>query len=56
MLADILSRYKNKEALGVHGASTHFKDLGRAFKKEDLLAAPMKVYFTKEVGGYTSKL
>jgi quinol monooxygenase YgiN len=54
--ADLPCRYKNKEALGIHGASAHFKDLGRAFKKEDLLAAPMKAYFTKEVGGYTSKL
>jgi hypothetical protein len=30
--------------------------MGKAFKKEDLLAAPMKVMFTKEAGGYASKL
>ncbi|KAF2799865.1 antibiotic biosynthesis monooxygenase-like protein [Melanomma pulvis-pyrius CBS 109.77] len=52
----MLETYKNKEALGVHGASPDFKALGRALKKEDLLAAPMKAYFTKEVGGYASKL
>jgi hypothetical protein len=30
--------------------------MGRAMKKEDLLAGPMKVLITKEVGGYVSKL
>jgi quinol monooxygenase YgiN len=52
----ILCRYKDQASLKMHGASKHFKDLGRAFKNEDLLAAPMKVLFTKEVGGYGSKL
>ncbi|KAF2703550.1 antibiotic biosynthesis monooxygenase-like protein [Pleomassaria siparia CBS 279.74] len=52
----MLETYKDKDALGFHGASAHFKDLGRELKKEDLLAGPMKAYFTKEVGGYASKL
>ena len=49
-------RYKDKASLEAHGKSEYFKNLGRALKKEDLLAAPMKVMFTKEVGGYASKL
>lgn len=30
--------------------------MGKTLKEEDLLAAPMKIIFTKEVGGYASKL
>ncbi|KAJ4371973.1 hypothetical protein N0V83_003746 [Neocucurbitaria cava] len=52
----MLETYKDKASLEIHGKSSYFKDLGRAFKKEDLLAGPMKVMFTKEVGGYASKL
>jgi quinol monooxygenase YgiN len=49
-------RYADKAALETHGKSDYFKELGRAFKEEDLLAEPMKVLFTQEVGGYASKL
>ena len=49
-------RYKDQAALGAHAKSEDFKTLGRALKKEDLLAEPMKVVFTKEAGGYASKL
>jgi hypothetical protein len=35
----------------VHGKTEHFKTMGRAMKKEDLLAEPMKILVTKEVGG-----
>jgi quinol monooxygenase YgiN len=48
--------YADKAALETHGKSDYFKELGRAFKEEDLLAEPMKVLFTQEVGGYASKL
>jgi quinol monooxygenase YgiN len=51
-----LYRYKDQAALGAHAKSDDFKTLGRSLKKEDLLAEPMKVYFTKEAGGYASKL
>lgn len=49
-------RYKDQAALGAHAKSEDFKTLGRTLKKEDLLAEPMKVIFTKEAGGYASKL
>ena len=49
-------RYKDQESLKVHGGSKDFKELGRAFKKEGLLEGPMKVLFTKEAGGFASKL
>ncbi|KAF2252903.1 hypothetical protein BU26DRAFT_515323 [Trematosphaeria pertusa] len=51
----MLETYKDQASLKAHGGSKDFKELGRAFK-EDLLAAPMKVLFTKAVGGYASKL
>lgn len=49
-------RYKDQAALGAHAKSEGFKILGRTLKKEDLLAEPMRVIFTKEAGGYVSKL
>ncbi|KAF2010650.1 antibiotic biosynthesis monooxygenase-like protein [Aaosphaeria arxii CBS 175.79] len=52
----MLETYKDEQSLGIHAASKDFKALGRAFKQEDLLAEPMKPYFTKEVGGFASKL
>ncbi|CAO2656508.1 Nn.00g053110.m01.CDS01 [Neocucurbitaria sp. VM-36] len=52
----MLETYKDMASLEIHGKSDYFKNLGRTLKKEDLLAAPMKVMFTKEVGGYASKL
>jgi quinol monooxygenase YgiN len=51
-----MSSYKDQESLKIHGGSKDFKELGRAFKKEELLAGPMKVLFTKEAGGFASKL
>ncbi|ORY04549.1 antibiotic biosynthesis monooxygenase-like protein [Clohesyomyces aquaticus] len=52
----MLETYKDQKSLGIHGTSKDFKELGRALKTEDLLAEPMKVYFTKEAGGFASKL
>ncbi|KAF1830654.1 antibiotic biosynthesis monooxygenase-like protein [Decorospora gaudefroyi] len=52
----MLETYANKAALETHSKSQTFKELGKALKSEDLLAAPMKVLFTKEAGGYASKL
>jgi quinol monooxygenase YgiN len=49
-------RYKDMASMQAHGASDHYKELGSAIKQEDLLAEPIKVLFTKDVGGYTSKL
>lgn len=49
-------RYKDAASMQAHGASDHYKELGSAIKQEDLLAEPIKVLFTKDVGGYTSKL
>lgn len=43
-------------ALQAHGSSDYFKEMSEAFKKEDLVSAPMKILFTKDVGGYTSRL
>jgi quinol monooxygenase YgiN len=52
----MITRYANKAALETHAKSEDFKKLGKAMKTEDLLAVPMKVLFTKEAGGYASKL
>lgn len=52
----MLETYANQAALEAHAKSDDFKAMGRAFKKEDLLASPMKVMFTKEAAGYASKL
>ncbi|KAH7061618.1 hypothetical protein BKA63DRAFT_199034 [Paraphoma chrysanthemicola] len=52
----MLETYKDKAAIDVHGKSEAFKNMGRIMKKEDLLAGPTKIMFTKEVGGYASKL
>lgn len=49
-------RYANKAALETHAKTDHFKAMNKTVKKEDLLAEPMKIVFTKEVGGYASKL
>jgi quinol monooxygenase YgiN len=54
--ANNICRYANQAALETHAKTDYFKELGRALKKEDLLAEPMKVLFTKEAGGYASKL
>jgi len=52
----LLETYENQAAIEAHGKSEAFKTLGRTMKQEDLLAEPMKVLFTKAVGGYSSKL
>jgi quinol monooxygenase YgiN len=49
-------RYKDKAAIEAHSKSEDFKNMGRTMKKEDLLSGPMKIMFTKEAGGYASKL
>jgi hypothetical protein len=48
--------YADKAALDAHGKAPHFKDFGRTLKKEDLVAGAPKLYFTRAVGGYASKL
>ena len=49
-------RYKDKAAIDAHAKSPDFKKMGKTMKEEDLLAGPMKVMFTKEAGGFASKL
>jgi quinol monooxygenase YgiN len=49
-------RYKDKAAIEAHSKSENFKKMGKALKEGDLLAGPMKIMVTKEVGGYASKL
>jgi hypothetical protein len=34
----------------------YYKELGSTLKKEDLIAEPLQVLFTKDVGGFVSKL
>jgi quinol monooxygenase YgiN len=52
----VTCRYKDQQSLAAHGTSQHFKEMSRTMKKEDLLDGPMQVYFTKEAGGFASKL
>ncbi|KAF2847577.1 antibiotic biosynthesis monooxygenase-like protein [Plenodomus tracheiphilus IPT5] len=52
----MLETYADKAAIETHGKSETYKALGRALKEEDLLAEPLKVLFTKEVGGFASRL
>ncbi|KAL1795213.1 hypothetical protein ACET3X_007029 [Alternaria dauci] len=52
----MLETYANKAALETHAKSEDFKKLSKALKTEDLLAEPIKILFTKEAGGYASKL
>lgn len=51
-----LFRYKDMASMQAHGTSDYFKELGTTVKEEELLAEPMKILFTKDVGGYISKL
>jgi quinol monooxygenase YgiN len=44
-------RYKDSAAIAAHGKTEYFKTMGRTMKKEDLLAEPMRILVTKEVGG-----
>ncbi|KAF1969936.1 hypothetical protein BU23DRAFT_601318 [Bimuria novae-zelandiae CBS 107.79] len=48
--------YKDKATLQAHGSTDHFKELGKVLEGESLLAEPMKIIFTKAVGGYASRL
>jgi len=52
----MLETYKDKASIAIHGGSAPFKALGRSMKDEDLLAEPLKVMFTKSVGGFGSRL
>ncbi|QDS76043.1 hypothetical protein FKW77_005341 [Venturia effusa] len=52
----MLETYKDKASIAVHGGSQPFKELGRAFKQENLLSKPMQVIFSKPVGGFASRL
>jgi quinol monooxygenase YgiN len=52
----MLETYKDQASIAAHAKSPDFKALGKTLKSEDLLAEPMRVVFTKEVGGYASKL
>ncbi|PVI03752.1 hypothetical protein DM02DRAFT_587373 [Periconia macrospinosa] len=52
----MIETYKDQAALQAHGSSDYFKKMGLVFQKEDLLAGPMKLLFTKETGGFVSKI
>ncbi|KAF2442063.1 antibiotic biosynthesis monooxygenase-like protein [Karstenula rhodostoma CBS 690.94] len=52
----MLETYKDLAALQAHGSSEYFKEMSKTLKEEDLLSEPMQVLFTKDVGGYVSKL
>ncbi|KAF2627825.1 ABM-domain-containing protein [Macroventuria anomochaeta] len=52
----MLETYKDQASIAAHAKSPDFKALGKTLKQEDLLAEPMRVIFTKEAGGYASKL
>ncbi|KAF3046394.1 hypothetical protein E8E12_007374 [Didymella heteroderae] len=52
----MLETYKDQASIAAHAKSPDFKALGKTLKSEDLLAEPMRVIFTKEAGGYASKL
>lgn len=51
-----ISRYKDKAALAAHAQTEYFKVMGKTIKQEDLLEKPMEVVFTREAGGFASKL
>jgi hypothetical protein len=42
--------------VAAHAKSEHFRAMGKTMKKEDLLAEPIKAIFTREAGGFASKL
>jgi quinol monooxygenase YgiN len=50
------SRYKSKQAMGVHGSSKEFKAFQKKMAEESLIAAPMQLKFIKSVGGFPSRL
>ncbi|KAF9735739.1 hypothetical protein PMIN06_010128 [Paraphaeosphaeria minitans] len=52
----MLETYRDQVALQAHGSSEYFKEMSRALKKEDLVSEPMQILFTKDVGGFASKL
>ncbi|KAK7191876.1 hypothetical protein DPSP01_013852 [Paraphaeosphaeria sporulosa] len=52
----MLETYKDMAALQAHGSSEHYKELSQTLKKEELVSEPMQVLFTKDVGGFVSKL
>ncbi|KAF1932148.1 ABM-domain-containing protein [Didymella exigua CBS 183.55] len=52
----MLETYKDQASIGAHAKSPDFKAMGKTMMSEDLLAEPMRIIVTKEVGGYASKL
>ncbi|TAQ88271.1 hypothetical protein B7494_g3368, partial [Chlorociboria aeruginascens] len=44
----LFERYESKAALGVHAASTAFKDFNKKIAQEGLLGSPMQLKFIKE--------
>ena len=51
----IIEQYPDSKALKEHGASAPFKEMGRSFKKENLLARPLEIKFVKPVAGFDSR-
>ena len=51
----IIEQYVDTEALKKHGAAIPFKELGRSFKRENLLTKPLEVKFVKPVAGFDSR-
>lgn len=46
-------RYRDKNALGVHGSSDAFKKFQKTLKEEGLVGAPMQLKFVKAAGGFS---
>jgi len=51
----IIEQYADTEALKKHSATEPFKELGRSFKRENLLARPLEIKFVKPVAGFDSR-
>ncbi|KAL5116253.1 hypothetical protein ACEQ8H_005811 [Pleosporales sp. CAS-2024a] len=52
----VLETYKDMESAKLHGETDYFNALKKSFGEEDLLAQPLKIILTKEVGGFASRL
>lgn len=51
-----VNRYKDKEAFGIHGQSDQMKSFQKKLQGEELLGAPLVLKFTKNAGGFTSRI
>lgn len=48
--------YEDMASVQSHGQTEHFKELNETLKKETLVTEPLQVIFTKDAGGFASKL